>query len=584
MDSGFLSDRRQVIDDAISGPSPAGGRSAHVLALTATCVLLTAVPYLLRFPLLRTRTFDSDEFQHLHAAWAVHQGLIPFRDFFEHHMPGIQVLFAPMMDWFDIAGSADDAIRFVFFARIVMAVFAGAAVLLTAWLGREHGGARVASLGAALLSTSLVFLGRTLEIRPDTPSLALWVASLAALSCAVNRAPNRPATSLWFGLSGLCFGTALAFNQKLLLAAPGLAIWGLVYVTRQPRNRDPRTVIGRQTVAHVAAFACAAAVPLLGVAAWFWSEGAFVVMVRGSLAANLGWPREVSAKTTLAWMALRDPVLSALAIGGFVRQGLMLMHERWTATAGAALWLAGVSLLVFFFVTPTPFPQYLLLVLPIGAVFGAQLLWAVVCEMPQGRALIPGGTAAETATIAVSFLATLFVGIAVARPVYLHPLVYPLVAVVSVIVASVFSVRKYPELAAAVLLLAGSSYSLQQIRWMQGLSNASQLAEMRWLHEQTGPKDSVLDGFSGLAWFRPYASFYGFLHPGVRAFLTKPQVETVIVTLTDCAAPPRIVILDANLRALSPDVERLVADRYRATGMSNVWLRDDDVRSCGNGP
>ena len=59
------------------------------LALALPCALLIAGPYLARLSLLRTRTFDTDELEHLHAAWSYHQGLLPYRDFFEHHMSGI---------------------------------------------------------------------------------------------------------------------------------------------------------------------------------------------------------------------------------------------------------------------------------------------------------------------------------------------------------------------------------------------------------------------------------------------------------------------------------------------------------------
>src|SRR5437016_2091016 len=54
--------------------------------LVATSIVLIVAIYAWRLFLLQTRTFDADEFEHLHAAFAIHQGLLPYRDFFEHHM------------------------------------------------------------------------------------------------------------------------------------------------------------------------------------------------------------------------------------------------------------------------------------------------------------------------------------------------------------------------------------------------------------------------------------------------------------------------------------------------------------------
>src|SRR5579872_1771273 len=40
--------------------------------------------------------FNEDELQHLHAAWLVGHGLIPYRDYYDHHPPGYHLLFAPL--------------------------------------------------------------------------------------------------------------------------------------------------------------------------------------------------------------------------------------------------------------------------------------------------------------------------------------------------------------------------------------------------------------------------------------------------------------------------------------------------------
>src|SRR6185437_4961750 len=46
---------------------------------------------------IRHRYFMVDETEHLHAAWCMAQGQIPYKDFFEHHMPLIWIILQPVV-------------------------------------------------------------------------------------------------------------------------------------------------------------------------------------------------------------------------------------------------------------------------------------------------------------------------------------------------------------------------------------------------------------------------------------------------------------------------------------------------------
>ena len=41
--------------------------------------------------------YDADELQNLHYAWNIAHGLVPFRDFFEHHPPLLHYVLAPFV-------------------------------------------------------------------------------------------------------------------------------------------------------------------------------------------------------------------------------------------------------------------------------------------------------------------------------------------------------------------------------------------------------------------------------------------------------------------------------------------------------
>src|ERR1051325_2332738 len=63
---------------------------AHIVIVS-----LVVASYVLRLWFLKVRQFDPDEFEHLHAAWLIAQGNLPYVDFFEHHTPWFHFFLAP---------------------------------------------------------------------------------------------------------------------------------------------------------------------------------------------------------------------------------------------------------------------------------------------------------------------------------------------------------------------------------------------------------------------------------------------------------------------------------------------------------
>jgi hypothetical protein len=542
--------------------------NGYPVRLAIVCGVLIVACYALRYPLLHTRTFDPDELQHVHAAWAVHEGLLPFRDFFEHHMPGVQFLLAPMFGRFHVEDAADDAVQFLFVARTLMWVFAGAIVALTVLLGMLHRGAAVGWLSGGLLTTSIVFTSRTLEIRPDTPALALWLASLILVAMAVRPGADgdrRP--RYWFIASGLLFGCSLAFNQKLLLAGPGLLLFAALYVLQQSKRP------ARARTLDIVSYGLGAAAPLLVLFGYFWYQAAAGDFVRGALITNLGWPREVSPASTLAWMMLRDPWLMSLAVAGLVLAGIEMKRDRSTSLSTALLLFPTMSLLVWLFFIPTPYPQYAMVMLPAGSVLGARFVWALCGALAARESFVRAGSTVDCVIVAASAVGVAAIGIYVARPFFLHPAAYPALGAATIIGVALLASRRRVEWAAVVLLCACSAYTIQQLRWMLGESNADTLRDMRVVHAMTQPTDRVLDGFSGLSWFRPHASFYPFLHPGVREYLSARDAGGVAEILATCARRPKLVILDEHLTRLSPAIAPLVSRFYEPSRSKLIWVR-----------
>jgi hypothetical protein len=178
-------------------------------------VVLTAVIALavvVRIGVVLNRSIDPDESQHLHVAWLVAQGEVPYRDFWEHHLPLFHYAAAPLTVWLA------DRPEIYFAARGLMALTAALAVLLTWRLAR-----RLSADGAVWAVVVLLFLPQfaetSTETRPDVPALAAHLASLLAL---VRWREDQGPRWLW--VAGAWQGAALALSLKALYGLVGVAL------------------------------------------------------------------------------------------------------------------------------------------------------------------------------------------------------------------------------------------------------------------------------------------------------------------------------------------------------------------------
>lgn len=519
--------------------------------LPGLALALIVVTAAIRYDLSAGREFDPDELQHLHAAWCVASGLVPYRDFYEHHMPGLPMLLAATLPLANGGQPLDVTLAPMWRARTMMWVWSLLSVVLTWTLAWRLAGTAVAWAATALFTLSIIFTGKGLEIRPDGPATALWLASLLALAIAAEGGGARRA---WYAISGLALGLALLFTQKLLLAGPGLAAFTLWMWTRRddPRSRSSR--VG-DTLAQLVALA----VPLAAAAAWFAVHGAAGAFLDATLLQNLGWTPETTASSTLAWFALRDPLLAVLGIAGAVTTAWVVaavpaLLPR-TRAGLIAVFAVGASLGAGLFVIPAPYPQYLLPVLPLLAI------WAGVLLVGPG---VPA--AARLVGVGGAFLFAL----AWARPFFMAAWAYPAFFAAALLLAA--TLRARPPLAAAVVVAAASLYPLQQLRWMQGLSNDRQIRVMAAVHTLTSaPGATVLDGFSGYGWFRLHAWRYHFLHGGVRGQMTPADRRELADGLASGGIAPSAVLNDTHLQAVSSDVQAALARRFTPTATEPVW-------------
>ena len=154
---------------------------------------------------------DSDETQHAHVVWALTNGQLPYRDFFDNHMPLFQMACAPLLSLLGEHGFVIIELRFAMLAPFFVClwcVFRLAEKLFPA------GMAPWASLGAAAFPQ---FFYTSTEFRPDDLWAALWLTALVVALCG----------SFTFKrafLFGIILGSAFGVSLKTVLLTASIGI------------------------------------------------------------------------------------------------------------------------------------------------------------------------------------------------------------------------------------------------------------------------------------------------------------------------------------------------------------------------
>jgi hypothetical protein len=483
--------------------------------------LTVAVASFLRLGRVFTRGFDPDEFQHLHVGWCLAHGLWPYRDYFEHHTPWLWLAMAPFFALTDVEGDPDAAVAFVLAARGAMWILGTIALVLTFHLGRMWAGGRVGWLAAALLSVTVAFVEKSIEIRPDVPALVCLLASWIATSSAL-RAPDARGMRYRLGAAGFLLAAAILFTQKVLFVLPatGLVLLWWAADSRQPGSRRVRWT-------GLAAFAVGMAIPVAATLALFAARTGISAFVEFTLLRNAAWRLRFSPLPFLRRIFEANAAVVGLALVGWIRAaGRLTSADAWPR-GDALVVLHTLGLLGGAFVIPVPQLHYFLMLLPLAAVLAARTLadGADAVAHRTRRA-----TPAATAVLAILGLAAVAASPLAARLETHEP--------------------RRPKV-------------------------HDQLARLRLVQGLTSPSETVLDGFTGAGAFRPHAYYWFFLHDEIRALLGDAERDGLKRALRDGEIAPALVLFDFDVQDLSPDVKSFVEENYEPAGDPLVWRRKD---------
>jgi len=311
---------------------------------------VVALGCLLRLGLAFHRSANQDEFQHLHDAWSVAAGLLPYRDFWDDHGPLTAVLLAPL-------AARLQGETLLVAARLAMVPLLLGILLATGAVAARLHGRHAAVWAMALLSAMDLFGQKMIEVRPDLPLVLLWLAALLVLL----RAPGSPRAGFW---SGLLLGAAAWASPKALfpLAASGLGL-AACQAARGLRGLDRTDAPWRVAPALLAGFA----LPVALLLATFARLGAAGALYEWTIHRSFLYPERLRFSPLPILARPEHATFWVLAGIGWLRT----LRSADARAGGPSLLLAAASLVlmgIHLFLLPAPYAQSAALFLPLLAV------------------------------------------------------------------------------------------------------------------------------------------------------------------------------------------------------------------------
>jgi hypothetical protein len=287
------------------------------------------------------RWFDHDEFEHVHSTWYVAHGYVPYSDFFQLHHPLLWYSMAPLLTALGYSA------RSVVVLRVVMFGLTMGIASLTYLIARAVTSSRKTGLlSVALLLSMVMFVEKSVEIRPDVPQVLLGLVSVYFLVRFMDTKDNRDMV-----FAGLSAAISFLFLQKsvwLLLAYAAMFCYGLL------RRRT--------TVRSVLCFAVPFSIPIVLFCGWLLISGSFDDYVLTNWMLHLHWIQRFSpfgylrnsfvTQNALFWM------LSAVSAG-------FVLLSRKTDERLKVVTFIGTVLLFSVLLARAPSRQYYLFPIPL---------------------------------------------------------------------------------------------------------------------------------------------------------------------------------------------------------------------------
>jgi hypothetical protein len=159
---------------------------------------------------------DLDEIEHMHSAWYIKKGFIPYRDFFEHHNPLLWYLLLPFLY---LSG---DSVNTLLLARLFMFFITLGIIYCTYLIAYTVSESKETGLvSVVLMFSTVLFMQKGIEIRPDVPQVLFGMISVYFL---IRFFRNRRNSYMLF--SGFSAAISFLFLQKAIFL---LVAYGVIF-------------------------------------------------------------------------------------------------------------------------------------------------------------------------------------------------------------------------------------------------------------------------------------------------------------------------------------------------------------------
>lgn len=159
----------------------------------------------------------GDDVEHIHSAWLVFQGYVPYQDFFQHHNPLLWYLFAPVVGFFSYDLAVFDAVREISTLVMFFTLFIAGYIVKRFISGSWYAALLVI---AAMFPTYVVFSGQ--DFRPDNYMVAAFMLGLYYFFCYIEICKQK-----YLVLSFFWMFVSFMFMQKSIFF---LALFGAVVI------------------------------------------------------------------------------------------------------------------------------------------------------------------------------------------------------------------------------------------------------------------------------------------------------------------------------------------------------------------